>query len=106
TLAGGKIGAEGDVLDRPSFARRDFQGERRAGMKMPDLDRIHPVPMRALAARKHKIDRRGGGAPLDRARIAERLTVVAALRMRLEIEEADHLGRGQTGVHVSSRLLC
>jgi hypothetical protein len=61
-------------------------------MPVPDLDRIDPVPMRALAARQQKIDRRRDRAgTLDGFAIFERLAVVPAFRMRFQIEKLDDL---------------
>jgi hypothetical protein len=70
-------------------------------MPVPDLDRIDPVPMRALAARQQKIDRRRDRAGtldgfaiferLDGFAIFERLAVVPAFRMRFQIEKLDDL---------------
>src|ERR1043166_1099543 len=90
-----QIGPEHDALDRPRVARRDIERERRAGVVVPDLDRINPMPVRALAAREQEIDRGRGGAAVDRQRIAKGLAKMAPLRMRLEIEERDDIGRGE-----------
>src|SRR6202790_1481084 len=94
-LAGGEIAAERQALDA-SRRRRDFKRQRRAGIPMPNLDGVDPVPVRALAAPEQKIDR---GRRRARSRhllqIAKRLAKISALRMRLEIEKPDHGIRGQ-----------
>src|SRR6185437_7876107 len=87
-LARGEIGAERDAA--PSAVVGDLQGQRVAGIIMPDLDRIDAVPVRALAARQQEIDRGGKGAAIGIAvRVAKRLAVVAAFGMRLELEPRD-----------------
>ena len=74
------------VPSTPAMLKR--QG--RARVVVPDLDRIDPVPVRALAAREQEIDRRRGGTPaVDRAAVPERLAVVSALGVGPEIEQAD-----------------
>ena len=67
---------------------RDRQRQRRAGMPMPDLDRIDAMPMRSLAARQQEIDRGRGRASLGvHIGIAERLAIMPAFRMRLQVEQ-------------------
>lgn len=48
--------------------------------------------MSALAARQQEINRRGGGAAVDHAGIAEGLAIMPALGMRGERERADDVG--------------
>ena len=55
-LASSKIVAERNAFD-VSLALRDFERERRAGMPVPNFDRIDAMPVRALAARQQKVDR-------------------------------------------------
>ena len=96
-LAGGKVIAKHEALAR-SGHRRDFELKRRAGMPVPDFDRIDPVPMRALAARQEKIDRgRDGTSAVHRFAISKSLAVVPAFRMWLEIQKPDDLGGGEHG---------
>ena len=68
-------------------ASADGQGQRRAGIPMPHLRGIDPVPARHLAGAQQEIDGGGGGAgrsaPCDGRRIAKRLAVVSAFRVRL-----------------------
>ena len=59
-----------------------FELERRAGVVVPDFDRIDAVPVRAFAARQQEINRRGGGAAVNDTRIAERLALMPALGVR------------------------
>ncbi len=77
------------------------RAKRRAGIPMPDFDRVDAMPMRALAARQQKVDRGRRRAPIVRSvgwrRIAKRLAEMPAFRMRLEIEQPDHVGRGKRG---------
>ena len=61
TFAGGKVVAERDALALPG-RRSDLERQRRTGVPVPDFDRIDAMPVRALAARQQKIDRRRGGA--------------------------------------------
>src|SRR5882672_2066956 len=92
-LAGREIGPEPDALDRSLVARGDLECERRAGVEMPHLRRIDPMPVRALAAREQKIDRgRSRARAVDRASVPKSLAEVPAFGMRLEIEQADHVG--------------
>ncbi len=88
-LALEEIGPEhmpAQILARPRHADR----QRRAGVEMPDLGRIDPVPMRDLTRLQQEIDRRrrraAGLAPRG---IAKRLAVEAALGVRPQIQQAD-----------------
>src|SRR5690349_6965889 len=62
---------------------------------MADLHRIDAMPMRTLAASEQEIDR---GRARSSARIliiiAKRLAIMAAFRMRLQLELRDDLGGG------------
>ena len=92
-FARGKVRPERHALDGVVLGGRDLESERRSGVVMPGLDRIDPVPVRALAARKQEVDRGRCRAPaLHRAGVAERLAKMSALGMRLEIEQANHIG--------------
>src|SRR5512147_2143465 len=72
------------------------QGERAAGVVVPDLGGIDAMPVRALAARQQEVDRgRRRAAIAAISRIAKRLAKMATLRMRLEIEPRDDLGGTQ-----------
>jgi hypothetical protein len=62
---------------------------------VPDLDRVDAVPVRALTAREQEIDGGGEDPSIDRARVAERLAIVPTFRMRLERQQADHVGGAQ-----------
>ena len=86
------VGAEPDDLF--FGAVDDFELERRAGVIVPDLDRVDAVPVRALAARQQELDRGGGGAAVDVARVAKGLAIVPAFGVRLEIELGDDVGGG------------
>src|ERR1700722_595237 len=89
------VTAERHALDA-SFALRDFELKRRAGMPMPDFDRIDAVPVRAFAARQQKIDRgRCRASALDLARVAKHLTEMPAFRMRFQIEQPDDVAGGK-----------
>jgi hypothetical protein len=50
-----EIGAERHALDRAFVILRDLKHERRAGVVVPDLDCVDPVPVRAPAARQQEI---------------------------------------------------
>ena len=63
-FAGGEIGAEPDAALAAVIG--DLQGQRAAGVIVPDLDRVDAMPVRALAARQQEIDR--GGAARGRWR--------------------------------------
>jgi hypothetical protein len=81
-LAGDKI-----VPERYPFAlsgcASDIELERRSGMPVPDFCCVDPMPVRVLAARQQKVNRRRGGASAtDLPRIAECLAEMAAFRMR------------------------
>jgi len=83
-FARGKVRPERHALDGVVLGGGDLESERRSGVVMPGLDRIDPVPVRALAARKQEVDRGRRRAPaLHRAGVAERLAKMSALGMRL-----------------------
>src|SRR5215467_8436686 len=71
-----------------------FELERRAGVIVPDFDRVDPMPMRAFAARQQKENRGGGGAAVNLPWVAEGFAIVPALRVWLESERAYHFGSG------------
>jgi hypothetical protein len=72
---------------------RNANFQRRPGVEMPDLGGIDLVPARNLAGVEKKINqRRDGPAPRIPRRIAKGLAEKAALRMRLQIEQADDFG--------------
>src|SRR5919202_1052322 len=73
--------------------RHDAEQQRRAGVPVPDLDRVDAMPCRAFARRQQVIDGGAGAAGAVRRRVAEGLTVPAALRMADEAETADNLLR-------------
>jgi len=71
----------------------DTELQRVAGMEIPYLDRVHPVPVRAFARGQQIID---GGADTARAilgRMAIGLDVMAALRMGHKPQPSDDLRR-------------
>src|SRR5262249_18391940 len=95
-LAGGEIGSQREAFDRAVGVERDLERERRAGVIVPDLDRIDLVPMRALAAREQVIGRgRCRARAVHHTRVAERLAKMSALGMGLEIEQAHDFGGGE-----------
>ena len=78
-FADAEVGAETEVTHGVAVvAHRQFQ--RRAGVVMPDLVGIHPVPVRAFAGLQQEIDRRAGAASGTWS--SERLDEMAALGMR------------------------
>jgi hypothetical protein len=91
----------------------DLEFERRAGMPMPDFDCIDAMPMRTLATREQKIDRRGDRAcrpypTLARKRrrkrdggVAKGFAVMPTFRMRLQIQNPDHIGGGEHSQRLS-----
>src|SRR5258707_214229 len=80
-FARGNIAAEPD--DFFSCPIDHGQLERRTGVKVPDLDRVDSMPVRAFAAGEQEQDRGRGGAAVDLAGIAESLAVMPAFRVRL-----------------------
>jgi len=86
-LADAEIGAEPQTAHALAVAHRKF--ERRAGIVVPDLVGIDPVPVRALAGLQQEVDRRSGAAPF--ARCAEGLDLVSALGMGSHPEMGDDL---------------
>jgi hypothetical protein len=67
----------------PAIAVRNFKRQRAAGVKMPDLDRVDAMPVRALAARQQEIDRgRNRASVLIKARVAKGLAKMSAFGMR------------------------
>ena len=100
-FAGGEIGAERqrDAL-RPV---RDLEPQRRAGVIVPDFDRIDAVPMRALAARQQEVDcRRRRAVIADGVGIAKCLAEVPAFGMRPQVEKPDHVvGSEALGSHAA-----
>src|SRR5262245_14344844 len=100
-FAGGEIGSERYALNRRSLANRDRERKRRACVVVPDLGRVDPMPVRTLAARQQKIDRgRGGAGACDC--VAEGFAEMPPFRVRLEREQADHVGSGK-GLHGGSK---
>ena len=65
------------------------------GEKVPDFDCVDAMPVRTLAARQQEQNGGGGGPTFDLPGIAKSFAVMAALRMRLELERADYLGGGR-----------
>ena len=88
-LAGQDVGAERDVL--LALAGRQRQRQRRAGVMVPHLHRIHLVPARNDAGRQQVVDRRGARPAVDLGRIAERLAEKAAFGMRRQAKPLHHL---------------
>ncbi len=95
-FAGREIGAERQALDTSRLGG-DFERKRRAGVPMPDLDRIDAVPVRALAASEQKIDRGRSSAAVALPARRESFAEMPALRMRLKVEQPDHIERGEDG---------
>ena len=93
-LARGKIGTETNGLCHAAIV--NAQREWCARVPVPSLDSVDAVPVRALTARQQEIDRgRGGATAIHGASVAERLAIVPALRVGLEIEQPDDVLRGQ-----------
>jgi hypothetical protein len=61
---------------------------------MPRLNRINPMPVRALAARQQKINRRRSSATVNGAAIAKRLAEMPPFRMRFQIKQPDDFAGG------------
>ena len=83
-----KVRTETDRLYRCAI-RGDPQQKRRAGMEMPDLDRVDTMPVRPLTCLQQEVDRGRTRASVRTCRIPERLMEMSALRMRCEPEQAD-----------------
>jgi hypothetical protein len=92
-FAASEIGAKPDAA--PAAPIGDFQGQRVAGVIVPDLHRVDAVPVRALASREKEKDRGGSCATAAiKARVAKCLAIVAAFRVRLQIEPRDYVLSG------------
>src|SRR3546814_5757590 len=91
-LAGGDVGTERQLRHGGAGFCREAEPQGRAGMPVPDLDRIDAVPVRALARLQQEIDRRrarpAGGVGL---RITEGLGEIPTFGMRLQAERGDDL---------------
>ena len=74
----------------------DAELERRAGVVVPGLGRVDPVPVRALPGAEQEVDR--GAGPPGRGPVPPRLGVPAALGMGLQPQRLDDL----VGVHRTS----
>src|SRR5258708_19191008 len=97
-FAGAEMGTEPDRT--PAAVIGDVQGQRAAGVIMPNLDCIDAVPVRALAVRQQEIDRRRCGASAGaEAGVAKRLAIVAAFGMRSQFKPRDDVGSGWRRVH-------
>src|SRR5690606_12450869 len=90
-LARRDVGAEPvDRALQPILADAEIEG--RTAVPVPDLDRIDPVPVGALAGGQQVVDRRHGSTPAGRIAVAVGLAEVAAFWVRLEAELLDDLG--------------
>ena len=91
-LAAGHVAAE-PMDGHPIALRPDRQLQRVAGRPLPDLGRVHDVPMRPLARGEQVQDRAAARPPAaGRLRRSPRLDVPAALGVRAHAEGVDHLG--------------
>ena len=63
---------------------REAEGQRRARVPVPDLDRVDRVPVAALIRFEQEVDRRAGGA--RGLCTAPGLAVPAALRVRRQVQ--------------------
>src|SRR5262249_20800264 len=99
-LARGEVGPELHRVRRAAFGNGNLQDECAARVMVPDLHRINPVPMRALAAGEQKIDRgRAGAALAIAALIAKHLAIIAAFRVRSQLETRDDVGSARFAWH-------
>ena len=102
-LAHRDVRADLHAADRAAGSRH-LQHQRRTRVVVPDLGRIDAMPVRSLALRQQEIDRGGSGAAVRiGARVAKRLAEMPAFRMRLQIEQADHVGGGKLAHGVLSK---
>src|SRR5580698_11406909 len=62
---------------------------------MPRLNRVDPMPVRALAACQQKINRRRSSAAVNGVTIAKRLAEMPAFRMRFQIKQPDDVTGGE-----------
>ena len=93
-LAGGEIVAKSHTL--AASVRCDFELQRRAGIKVPDFNRVDAVPMGSLPAREQKINRsRCGTATIDHMRIPEYFAVMPTLRVWFQIKKPDDFCGGE-----------
>ena len=72
----------------------DGDDERRAGVPMPRLGGIDPVPFRDLADVEQEEDGGGGRAAVDLVRVAKGLAVPPALGVWFELQQRLDLGGG------------
>jgi hypothetical protein len=92
-FATGKVGTQRHAVDGTVHVGRDLEPERRSGVVMPCLDRIDPVPVRALTARKQEIDRgRYRACAVHGPGVAKRLAKMPAFGVRPELEQANDVG--------------
>lgn len=89
-----KIGPKHVIGGRASIRHRHGQHQGRAGVIVPDLGRIDPVPMAPLALFQQEVDAGAAGAP-SAARLHPSLAIMPALGMRREVQLGDDLVRGQ-----------
>ncbi len=87
-LPGGKL-APSRTSRRCPFSTMP-SSERRAGVPVPHLGRIDPVPARDLACPQQEVDGGGGRAVrcASASGVAERLAIMPAFWMRLEAEQS------------------
>jgi hypothetical protein len=69
------------------------KGQRRPGVPVPDFNGIDSMPMGNFAGRQQKIDRGGNSSVTVSHRISKRFAIMAALRVRFQIQEPDDVGR-------------
>src|SRR5437899_1426619 len=71
----------------------NLQRQRGACVIMPDLHRVDAMPVRAFAVRQQEIDRGRSRASIGvHALVAKRFAIMAAFRMRLEVQPRDDIG--------------
>ena len=86
--------------EMPGSLGTDPQFQRRTRLPEPQLRRVHPMPVAALAFAQQVKDRRAGPArPISR-RVAPGLAVMSALRVRLQFQRLDQRCRRGRGVGV------
>ena len=95
-LAVENVGAE-TVMGRRAAIGGEAELEGRAGIVMPDLDRIDPVPVGSVAGGQQIVDRGRMAAPVGRLVVAEGLAIPAALRVGRKVEPFGDVACGQRG---------
>ena len=92
-FAGGEVGSEPDGLRRPGAMVAPEQ-EGRAGVEMPKLGDVDPMPVRTLSALQQIIDRARELSAVRAGNVLKGLAVMSALRMLRQAKQPDDIVAG------------